>query len=254
MTDKMAYLLHSRLPAFTRRVNQAQDVLRQAAMLGPLAISISWGKDSCALADLAVRTLGPLDLVHIASPHELPGWEPIQDYFQGLGCRLHSLPALPLPEYLEWLQSVQLSHMRTEAQQQNAVQHLKKDKGEDWALSNGFTCTALGLRLDESKGKRGKLIQTRGLLYRRNSGLWHCNPLGYWSHRDVWAYLFSRNVPYHPLYDHETHGFNREELRNSGWLTTDGISRTGRMPWLRQHYRDQYNALIEHFPEVQQFG
>jgi phosphoadenosine phosphosulfate reductase len=32
-------------------------------------------------------------------------------------------------------------------------------------------------------------------------GLWKYNPLAAWSERDVWRYLHSRNLPYHPLHD-----------------------------------------------------
>jgi 3'-phosphoadenosine 5'-phosphosulfate sulfotransferase (PAPS reductase)/FAD synthetase len=76
-------------------------------------------------------------------------------------------------------------------------------------------------------------------------------PLAWWSAQDTWAYLFSREVPYHPLYDRETHGQTRETLRNTGWLSTDGAEQ-GRIAWLREHYPDQYRLLEAAFPRIRQ--
>ena len=32
-------------------------------------------------------------------------------------------------------------------------------------------------------------------------GLWKANPLAAWSEADVWAHIFDRDLPYHPLHD-----------------------------------------------------
>lgn len=69
----------------------------------------------------------------------------------------------------------------------------------------------------------------------------------------MWARIAERGLPYHPLYDCESHGMTRETLRNSGWLTTVGAAE-GRIAWLRQHFPEQYRALAAEFPQVRRLG
>lgn len=77
-------------------------------------------------------------------------------------------------------------------------------------------------------------------------------PLAWWTARDVWAYLVSRSVPWHPIYDYEDCGLTREKNRNTGWLSTDGASE-GRLIWLRRHFPEQWERLATEFPDVRRF-
>ena len=61
----------------------------------------------------------------------------------------------------------------------------------------------------------------------------------------MWAYIVSRGIPYNRrIYDAETHGQTRD-LRNTGWLSTDGAE-DGRIAWLAFHFPDEYETLAEH--------
>jgi hypothetical protein len=48
-------------------------------------------------------------------------------------------------------------------------------------------------------------------------------------------------------------GETRETLRNGGWLSVHGCN-DARVPWLRQHYPDEYRRLREEFPQVGRLG
>jgi phosphoadenosine phosphosulfate reductase len=248
--DRDAYLAHARLRSFERRVEQSRDVLRKAAAVGPLVVSVSWGKDSTALAHLALETLGRVPMLHMSSPYALPGWERVYDYFAAR-TDVTVLPAeRSLAEYLEWCERIGLPHERTANVQSRVVQEIKRDRGGEWAREHGYAVQVLGLRASESVIRR-MLLRRRGLLYQLSTGDWRAQPLAWWSAQDTWAYLFSREVPYHPLYDHETHGQTRETLRNTGWLSTDGAEQ-GRIAWLQEHYPAQYRQLAAEFPRIRQ--
>lgn len=248
--DRDAYLAHAQTRVFRRRVEQAREVLQRAADTGPLAVSVSWGKDSTALAHLSLETLGRVPLLHMSSPYALPGWERVAEYFAAR-TDVHVLPASrTLREYIEWCKRIGLPHERTATAQSKVVKEIKRDRGAEWAREHGIDVQVLGLRACESVIRK-MLLRKRGLLYQLADGQWRAQPLGWWETRDTWAYLYAHEVPYHPLYDCETHGQSRESLRNTGWLSTDGAE-TGRIAWLRHHYPDQYRLLEAEFPSIRQ--
>lgn len=107
------------------------------------------------------------------------------------------------------------------------------------------------MRAEESANRR-RLFRARGTTYLRGGTEWVCNPLAWWTANDVWAYLVSRGLPWHRLYDCETLGFTRERLRSGGWLYTDGVH-DGWIPWLREHFPDQFRQLVAAFPHMEAF-
>lgn len=248
--DLRAYEVLASTRAFARHVETARRVLREAAARGPLAVSVSWGKDSIALAHLALDTLGSVPLFHMASPYALPGYEACRAYFAERAT-IHELPASrSLAEYIAWCQDIGLPHERERSVHQRVVSEIKRDRGTEWAREHGFVVQALGMRIAE-KGPRAQVLRKRGPLYQMTDGSWKCCPLAYWATQEVWAYIVSRGVPYNRrIYDAETHGQTRETIRNTGWLSTDGAEQ-GRVAWLALHFPDHYTLLAEHFPQVQ---
>lgn len=242
------YRVRAQLPSFRRRVLAADAVLRSASERGPIIVATSWGKDSTALADLAVQTLGRVPLLHIASSYRLPGWQRVHDHFAARTEVVTIEPRRTLTETLEWLHAVGLPHERTRSQQAAVVSAIKKDVGTTYCQNNGYAVQALGMRAEENPRTRGRLFRVRGLTYEAR-GLTIVNPIGWWTAADVWSYIADRGLPYHPMYDCESHGLTRETLRNAGWLTTDSAER-GRIAWLRTHFREQYRLLEREFPQV----
>lgn len=245
--DLREYETHAKTLAFQRRLAAAQIEISRAIGGGaPWLVSSSWGKDSCALVGLASEVVGArFEAAHLRSPYELPGYERVLEWARER-CTIHTVDSTrTLTEYVAWLSEHGLGYERET--QQSAGKQAKADQLIDWVRGNGYAVQLLGMRADESKARR-KCFQVRGLTYRAH-GLTVSNPLGWWTSRDVWAYLVSRGIPWHPLYDATTHGYTREQLRNSGWLTVTNFD-DGRTAWLRQHYPEQWRALAAEFPQV----
>lgn len=251
-TDRRAYEVLSRTNRFRRMVDGAKRIADAGFSKGRTVVSMSWGKDSCALGHLCWSMFGRIDMMHMACAHELPGGETVQDYFRQRGT-IHELPPLnTLSESLVWLRDVGLPHERSHAAHQKIIQTRKRSRADDWAVANGYATQVLGMRAQESNVRR-RLFRGRGTTYQRASGTWICNPLAWWTVRDVWTYLVANEIPWHPLYDCETLGFTREKLRNGGWLYTDGAT-DGWVAWLREHYPAQYLLLITEFPRMEQLA
>lgn len=243
------YLTWSQTAAFRRKLDRARAEIMAATRTGRYVVSSSWGKDSCALVHLALTVCGPVDVAHLRSPYELPGGEDVVQWFAER-VRVHTVPtSRTLDEYVAWLQSHGLHYERDALLARGKAR--KADELVEWVLSRGYDTQLLGMRAAESKGRR-QCFRVRGLTYPAR-GLTVCNPLGWWTARDVWAYLVSHDVPWHPLYDRETHGQSRETLRNAGWLSVHGAE-DARIAWLRQHYPEQYRQLAERLPQVRRLG
>lgn len=248
--DVRQYLLWAKSPTHRARVAQAEGIFHRARAVGPISIASSWGKDSGPLCDIAIRLFGPeTTILHMASPYELPGYEDVVAHFSERA-RVATLPAArTLDEYVEWCRAIGLPHERSKSAQQHAVQTLKRDRGTAWAAEHGFVVQTLGMRIAE-KGPRARVLSTRGPLYMRVARDWIACPLAHWTGLDVWAYTFANGVPYNRrIYDAETHGYTRETLRNTGWLSTDGADH-GRMVWLSRHFPAEFRLLQKHFPQV----
>jgi 3'-phosphoadenosine 5'-phosphosulfate sulfotransferase (PAPS reductase)/FAD synthetase len=211
-------------------------------------VSTSWGKDSVALCDLAIDTVGPIDLVHLQSGYEIPGNESISAHFAARAPVHEVPPPRTVEETIEWIRSIGLCFER-EGSTAKVAHRSKGDRASRWGVANGFSVQLMGLRADESVVRRG-LISRKGQLYLRRTDGWHIgHPLGWWTVDDSWAWIVSRGLPYHPLYDCETDGQTRRTLRNGGWLTTIGAP-DGRLVWLRRHYPDLWRRLTEEFPRT----
>jgi 3'-phosphoadenosine 5'-phosphosulfate sulfotransferase (PAPS reductase)/FAD synthetase len=249
-TDPEAYRVHARTRAFARKVEQARAAVRKMAAQGSFAVSCSFGKDSIAVASLVLDEVEKPHIIHMDSPYKLPGWEHVRDYFAARA-QLHMIPSKKtLEETIEWLKDVGLGYER-ETQYATRVTHrAKADAATLWCKEHGIGGQVLGLRAEESVDRR-RVLRKRGLVYRVVSGQWHACPIGWWSVTDVWALIFSRDLPYPRLYDCESHGYNRETIRNTGWLTTIDAP-DGRIAWLRHWFPEYYVRLVAEFPRLSQ--
>jgi phosphoadenosine phosphosulfate reductase len=251
MTDLRAYETLSRTRSHTAKVRRARLEIEHALKSSNrFAVCSSWGKDSCALVGLVLSVVGTgFDVVHLRSPYELPGHGRILEWASGR-CVIYTVDTTrTLGDYVSWLQEHGLHYERESLLERGKAS--KRDDMLEWIREQGYGLQLLGMRAEESKGRR-QCFRRRGLTYQAH-GLTVCNPIGWWTTRDVWAYLVSRNIPWHPLYDCETHGETRETLRNGGWLSVHGCN-DARVPWLRRHYPNEYRALRDAFPGVGRLG
>jgi 3'-phosphoadenosine 5'-phosphosulfate sulfotransferase (PAPS reductase)/FAD synthetase len=247
-TERRGYLAHSRTAAYSKKIDDAKRSIDKAYKVGPAIVSTSFGKDSGALVHICHSVIGELKMFHMACAHELPGGDGVRKFCEGLG-EITELPPLnTIKESIEWLKSVGLPHERGKAEHQRIIQTRKKDRGRDWCLENGYSVQVLGMRAEESRGRRW-CFRVRGDTYELSTGITVCNPLAWWSVKDVWAYHVVNDIPWHPLYDMQVLGFTREMLRNGGWLYTDGAG-NGWVAWLRRCYPEQYERLTLEFPGI----
>lgn len=117
-----------------------------------------------------------------------------------------------------------------------------------WAISNGFDCAFIGLRAEESKGRRITLRKD-GLFYRRANGLYRCCPIGFWKTAEVEAYMRYHDLPTLNTYKHS--GFS---VRTVSGLTMEKYGfRAAQIAKLRRTDPMRFNVLLKKYPELSKY-
>lgn len=250
LDERELYRLHSKFPAHQKRVQKSQEIIREALtqMERPYA-AVSFGKDSLVLMHMVIQERPDIPIVWSdrGLEAELPETYAL---IETLKEKYHINLVVLKPEismfeiYRRYgLPEIDDHVSRLTVKEINLVWTFAKYTKETG--SDGYF---QGLRADESHG-RTMMARKYGVLFtRKRDNFLTCNPLFWWTARDVWAYIVENKIPYHPEYDN-TKFRSREEIRLSNWSGLF-MSRKGRMVELKSLHPDLYQRLVNEFPEV----
>jgi phosphoadenosine phosphosulfate reductase len=181
-------------------------------------VSVSWGKDSVAVAHLAHGMGFPVVWIRV-EPIRNPDCELVRDAFLSkFDCEYHEIERWCEKDKSGWHATGSLESGATEA-------------------SKRFGRRITGIRMDESSDRRLSAFvhgeETTNTV----------RPILRWTVADVMGYLALNRLPVHPAYACLGGGlYNREWLRvcSLGGRRGDG---NGRTEWERQYYGDVLNRL-----------
>jgi phosphoadenosine phosphosulfate reductase len=236
---------------FSRELSRITDIIQRGLLeMRQPYLSCSWGKDSVFLLWCMLRIKPDIPVVYMNSNYAFPETYELRDRL----VKEWNLNYIELPaavDYAEIIQEFGLPDItRTQAQQKRVVDILKKNRANTWSQEHGYDGNFWGIRADESRA-RLKLIQHKGDLFRSKDGLWRCSPLAHIKIRELWWMIDHYQIPYSHVYD-KTLFFPRHQIRNAGWLTTDGAAH-GRIAWLKHYYPDKYYLLAAQYPEIRSY-
>jgi len=113
---------------------------------------------------------------------------------------------------------------------------LKIRKLEERMTADGVDGLALGIRAEESRGRRANL-NMRGSLYQTSSGRWTCTPIARWTAEEVVGYILSADaLPLNPVYFKTELAPALNHLRDGTWYPREVADGRGYEGWLRYHY------------------
>jgi len=202
---------------FRRRLDrlaaQARSVIRDALNRGPAYVSISWGKDSLVVLDLALSVDPNVLVVHIvqgaaANPDDML-------------VRDEALARWPL-NYIE-------------VDCDRDAEYTWSTWVEQTRAASEFGRRIVGIRAEESR-QRQLSAAVHGYATEHS-----IRPILRWRVADVWAWIARRDLPAHPVYAMTGGGvWPREWLRVGGLLDFDQVhsmgTGLGRAEWERRYY------------------
>jgi 3'-phosphoadenosine 5'-phosphosulfate sulfotransferase (PAPS reductase)/FAD synthetase len=245
--------IHARTRLHARRIDEARrvigDLLSQDT--NP-AVMWSGGKDSTALAHLAIRVCPGLELVSEKDDLDYPGERQyVEDLAASWRARLTVLvpdvsPARWMEEHAREIAIGGDMHGRAAGLSKACFYSVVERASRGRAIM-------LGLRSEESAARRVNRA-THGNLYRAR-GQWVATPIADWTGLDVYAYLLVNGIELLPLYRCIALMHSREpwRLRKSWWIQGAAGSMGGVM-WLRHYYPSLYAKLVEWSPRTQSLG
>lgn len=212
----------------------AREIIARAVAMadgGPVAVGVSGGKDSVAMAHLVAQQCRPA-IIYNDSGLETP--ESI-DVVRALCDRLDA----PLHIAKGDAMAVKMAGLVGAAVDEATIVRPVRAKLAELGIALEF----VGLRSCESKRRRF-VLRKHGPIYA--SKRWGCLiawPMRAWTGADVFAYLDEHGLPMHPAYARVSHE-DRDMMRVS-WAYDSTRERLGEVEMVRRHYPALFRMLRE---------
>ena len=240
-------MLHAKTVEFITKVSEAHEIIREALqhMKQPY-LSFSGGKDSTVMLHMLLKHKPDIPVIYWDADASYPDTE----HFIEEVVRDWSLNFIrrKTESMYSVFRKYGVNHQQIENKTMIATVYKPiKKLIEDY----GFDGVFVGLRAQESKGRR-KLIKSRGqLFYNKSQKVMECLPAAQFAVEDIWAYITFFMLPYNNIYN-RTSMIPRNEIRVSYWCG-ESCRERGRWVWLKKEYPELYNKFASEFPEVREF-
>lgn len=239
--EREAFLAHSTLPTFKRKVEKAKEFIREAFSISTHPyLACSGGKDSIAMFSLVDEIAIELNRQYIVWGHLSDASFPFTQETIEESCFM-SKKAI---QYLDFSPVSAFDVIKDSVSQFgkkgyffNAIADFQKKSRCDLAF--------IGVRASES-ARRKKAVKIHGHLFESSvTGIRQkcCYPLAYWNVDDVFAQILISGYPLHPIYSKRHHLGDIRKIR-LGYLTSQDLLNIGTVGFIRDNYPQQYQQLI----------
>lgn len=245
--EKAALLGHSKTSRFEHKEREALEFMSEMAAKYVFTVSYSGGKDSSVCWHLANRVAPGTVGAHLDSGGE------------------HPLSARFVVEFSEWLQApLVIEHARLGyldllwlayhgqiwISSETLMRFIIDEPAEAVAEAYGANAYVIGLRKDESKGRKMSGNVHGHEYLQGETGLTRIAPLLNWTTMDVWAYIVKHKLPIHPAYFELLDGESFLDARVSVVVDLASYHTTGTLSRLRKYHPAFYTYLKERVPKA----
>lgn len=222
------------------------------------ALALSYGKDSMVCLDLLHRH-GLIDQVKLVMWNAI-GIEPDETR----AFRDHVLACYPFSAETAYVETypdeitldLTLQAVDMDARHPTAAFVLECLEKPRWRTMDEHEIdgTILGLRQDESRGRRMNIARQGTEYWNQREIAEICLPVARWTTRDIYEYTASRGVPLHPIYHRlPALGFDRDRVRLSSSVDVSQRSR-GQHVALRRLYPETFAAIARRIPAIRDYA
>lgn len=239
--ERAGYLAHSHSLAFNRKVECSLAIVREwLSTCDAPYVAYSGGKDSEVCLHL-VRSIAP----------DTPAlWWHDEWVLPETEERVEAVPNLRKiaahVRHSEWFAS-----WKDREALPSDVEWVERTPSEGegtWKL--GYDGAAVGLRADENADRKRHIRAYGTLTHSAKNRQWQCYPVAWWSTRDIWAYLLSREIPYNRAYDRLAEIGVEPQRQRIGPLAVSGAMERGQIAILKQGWPELYERFAEAHPEA----
>jgi len=245
------YLLHANTKAFKKKVQTAKERIAEFLEIGAKNPRVMWscGKDSTAMMHLINEDF---DVAAISEKDDMDFPDELQ-YLHTLVDKYNWSVEVVSPDVKLWdiihqfdfTDDIHSNNTKFSADFFYSL--LKKEKEKQ-----GCKAVFLGLRAQESKGRRINAVTQRHIYYNLSWKELICQPIWDWSGKDVFAYLFDREVPIMDVYFKTKFVDSPEDIRKS-WILPSAKTSRGQAMWLKYYYPDLFNKLASINPKMKAY-
>ncbi|WP_294833266.1 phosphoadenosine phosphosulfate reductase family protein [uncultured Gilliamella sp.] len=226
MIDIECAKIRAKMPSFKRKVQVAKEIIKNGLSLcDKTIVSCSFGKDSAVLLHLVMQEKPDIEARFIS-------WDETN--------LIHNFNDV----IAEWkklnanIKVINLSRLTLDEKVKDRFDKLTQE-------ANG---SFVGLRIDESKGRRITLLKD-GVIYKNKQGFYRICPLAYFSTEDIAAYIYLHKLPTLQIYKIE--GF--QERTTSRIPRANFGIRQEMLQRLKQRDLQAFQKLQEIYPEVSEY-
>jgi len=243
-------MAHAQLSSFKRRLSDSLRLIGAVAKDHVLGVSFSGGKDSTVVLDLVRQVAPDVATAFFDSECEYDATYEVVEHY---GVQIIHLER-SLPELCRYV-GAWGAEAECPGAEISFTHYLIDEPSRRWAFQDGLSVIVLGLRAQESKGRKMN-VRRRGDFYEVESHSCRLRllPIASWSHDDVWAYIASRGLKYNAAYDKMAKlGIPRDSWRVSTLMGMCGAATMGRYSYLAQVDPKKYNELVRDFPKIAEY-
>ncbi len=241
------YNLHSKLLSYKANIDLAKSVIDRFLDKDlKFTVNISGGKDSTVLMHLCNLLSPGIKMVSEKDDLDYPNEK---EYLLELKSRYNLnldiiTPDVNLLDVLKDHDFLSDIHSRGKDFSDKYFYNLLSK----YQTENKVTGIFIGLRAEESK-KRKKNFQVKGHIYQKKDEMFVCQPIAHLTVKDIFAYLFSNDIPIFDIYFKTNFVGSPENIRKS-WILPSFASSKGQALWLKYYYPEQFNILSKINPEI----